>query len=212
MSAIPTPRQIHEGAATITLAFEQRIADPAAHGEDGFWTTGPWAAWKRLAPDEERVRAGDGEAIEHAIVYLEADPWCFRSGYQKERLFRLLARHELAPDQQARMDAVVLRLTQTGRREFLEALRYVRRRRGPGLKPALRQLLSSPDDAVATRALRMLLAARRPRLDPEAREHALRALRSRTTRQHGMSKDELRRAIEAIWGPAPTWRTDDTTT
>ena len=127
-------------------------------------------------------------------------------------MLRLLARHELPPALQVRMDAVVLRLTQSGRREFVEALRFVRRRRGPGLKPALRRLLSSPDDAVAARALRMLLAARRPRLDAADRAHALRALRSRTTRQHGMSEDELRRAIEAIWGSAPTWRSDDTTT
>lgn len=150
-------------------------------------------------PDQEQVRRGEHDAIEQAVVFLEADPWYHGSGYEKEKLYRLLARHELAPDQQTRMDAVVLRLAHTGRREFVEALRFVHRRRGPCLKPALRDLLSSPDDAVAARALRMLLAARRPRLDAPQRERVRTLLEKQPLRRLGLADDELRRAVASVW-------------
>lgn len=38
-----------------------------------------------------RLRDGDQTAIESALRFLEADPWCFRSGYLKESLMRALA-------------------------------------------------------------------------------------------------------------------------
>lgn len=38
-----------------------------------------------------RLRSGDDTAIDPALLFLEADPWCFRSGYLKESLMRALA-------------------------------------------------------------------------------------------------------------------------
>lgn len=38
-----------------------------------------------------RLRNGDETAIEPALRFLEADPWCFRSGYLKASLMRALA-------------------------------------------------------------------------------------------------------------------------
>lgn len=69
-----------------------------------------WEAWKRSvalfheafremypASFEDRLellrdgRAG-GDDLQWALTFLEADPWCFRSGYVKERLLRYLPR------------------------------------------------------------------------------------------------------------------------
>ena len=43
----------------------------------------------------------DQDAIECAIVYIEADPWVFRSGYFKARLLARLRRAALTGTQRA---------------------------------------------------------------------------------------------------------------
>ena len=48
-----------------------------------------------------RMDAGDLEAIECAVVYIEADPWVFRSGYFKARLLPRLRRAALTDEQRA---------------------------------------------------------------------------------------------------------------
>src|SRR5436190_18528918 len=56
----------------------------------------------------QRLAAGEPEAVEEALTFLERDPYFFRSGYARERVARWLARVELTPLQKARARAVVL--------------------------------------------------------------------------------------------------------
>lgn len=55
-----------------------------------------------------RIRDGDRTAMEDAVRFLEADPWCFRSGYLKEELMTALANATLPDDLRDRLQAVVL--------------------------------------------------------------------------------------------------------
>jgi hypothetical protein len=54
------------------------------------------------------LASGRPDAVDTAIAFLEADPWFFRSGYEKQRLIRDLKRVALTPEQQGRLRAVVL--------------------------------------------------------------------------------------------------------
>ena len=59
-----------------------------------------------LTKQFELLEAGDPEAIEMAVRYLEADPWYFRSGYYKADMLRFLRKHPLSDDQSARLRAL----------------------------------------------------------------------------------------------------------
>ena len=63
----------------------------------------------RLWDDEflADLRASDRQAIEEAILYLEVDPWYFRSGYLKERLIRGLKAANLTERDRRRLRNVI---------------------------------------------------------------------------------------------------------
>lgn len=116
--------------------------------------------------DVARLQQGDPSAVEPALVFLEADPWCFRSGYAKESVLALLPRHDLSAEQWARIEAVLLRAVDIGdRREFRAHRRLARKFASPQLREELRRRLRADDPGVARRALRMLAAVRRARFD-----------------------------------------------
>lgn len=74
-----------------------------------------------LWSDEHRdkVRSGDREAIDDTIVYLEADPWYFRSGYLKEWLLDNLRKAPLNEENKSRLRKVILNVAAgRNRREF----------------------------------------------------------------------------------------------
>lgn len=54
------------------------------------------------------LAAGHADIVETAIAFLEADPWFFRSGYEKQRLIRHLKRARLSDVQRDRLGRVVL--------------------------------------------------------------------------------------------------------
>ena len=57
--------------------------------------------WKTEAL--EHLEAGDSELLELAMAYVEVDPYYFRSGYLKKRLFRRLRRLTLSDAQRRRI-------------------------------------------------------------------------------------------------------------
>lgn len=54
------------------------------------------------------LKAGDTDAVEHAVRFLESNPYFFRSGYIKEEIIRRLKHVSLSSDQRTRMGAVIL--------------------------------------------------------------------------------------------------------
>jgi hypothetical protein len=56
----------------------------------------------------QRLLAGDPELLEIAIAFVEVDPYYFRSGYMKQRLFRRLKRLTLPEPQRQRIRQAVI--------------------------------------------------------------------------------------------------------
>jgi hypothetical protein len=148
--------------ARLKAAFEQREKSPAARGE---WTAAATdfhdavdLLYSDLAQAIARFREGDEEATGYLVTFLEADPWCFRSGYMKGRLYELLRRGALDDGLQRRLRAVALALVDSGyRREFRSACRLARYVADAELIAELRRRLSSSlDRHVRRRALWML--------------------------------------------------------
>ncbi len=115
----------------------------------------------------ERLRQGDSAQVDFAIEFLEADPWCFRSGYVKQRLLEILPRHSFDELQLTRLEAVLLSVVDVGdRREFRAACRLARRLQSQRVRRGLHDRLVAGNDGVARRSLWMLMGMRRPRLSP----------------------------------------------
>jgi hypothetical protein len=81
----------------------------------------PW--WEATV---DALRAGDPGAVEPVVIFLEVDPQCFRSGYEKERLCPLLARAALTGDQRRRVLDVASRVLADPERPLRERTRYQR--------------------------------------------------------------------------------------
>jgi hypothetical protein len=60
--------------------------------------------WEEMVAD---LRAGDPGAIEPAVVFLEADVRCHRSGYAKEQLCRYLRRMPLPDVARQRLRTII---------------------------------------------------------------------------------------------------------
>lgn len=63
------------------------------------------AGWRDAV---NQIPSGDPTAIEAGIVFLEVNPWCLFSGYEKDVLYRALARAPLSEKDGARLRIVVL--------------------------------------------------------------------------------------------------------
>ena len=122
----------------------------------------PESFWR----DTRALAAGDTHAVEPALAFLEADPWCFRSGYVKAELMRYLSRVALTVPQQKRSQQILLHLVDVGdRREFSYACRLARANSSDPLRGELKQRLDSPDRGVRRRALQMIVSLAEPVLD-----------------------------------------------
>jgi len=112
----------------------------------------------------ERVRHGAPYGVDDALTFLEADPWCFRSGYAKERLLRALGTAELTQAQRRRGAAVVKSyVLGPDRREFRPVGRLVRALDAE-VRPFLLTTLRQGAPVAARHALWLLLEL--PDLDP----------------------------------------------
>jgi hypothetical protein len=112
---------------------------------------------------EAGLAAGEPEAIEAALDYLQDDPYYFRSGYAKQRILRRLAGQVLTDEQRRRARAVVVQYVDGGTHGSMRQLQRVARRVADNpLRRALRTRLYSDDEHLAWRALVVLSAVKRP--------------------------------------------------
>ena len=99
------------------------------------------------------LKAGDPAGLETAVRFLEADPWFFRTGYEKADLIKWLTRMELTEKDMARLRQVVLNAVDSrDRREFRAYCRLARRVDHDRLRQALAERLNSEDEGVRRRA------------------------------------------------------------
>lgn len=111
------------------------------------------------------LAGGEVGAVEDALAFLEEDPYFFRSGYARERVARRLARVELTPLQKNRARTIVLSTVDGQRHCPLRGIGKLARRVADNpLRRELRARLHHRDDAVARRALRVVVNVRTPGL------------------------------------------------
>ena len=126
-----TPQQICE-AETSENAHHRRIGEAFLNRSDG---PEAWERWKQVCADwhasrkptdflwegstRQRLRSGDPGAVEDAILFLEIDPWFFRSGYLKERVLGALKCAPLSSRQRERLRHIIIEVCRgRNRREF----------------------------------------------------------------------------------------------
>jgi hypothetical protein len=117
-----------------------------------------------------RLPAGDADSVAAAVLFLEADPWFFRSGYLKERILRGLTGLYLSPSIAQRLQQVLVMVVQ--RRDRREFRRYCRLAgfvalHAPDLIDDLMQLRASADPGVRRRAEWMLAAIEMRPVSPD---------------------------------------------
>jgi hypothetical protein len=125
--ALPSTEELRERAAVADRAnkaipYTGRIdRDPERHDD---WAAAlGWAqeTWRAVFTDRFRaavaaLQAGDPSELEYGVRFLEADPWCFRSGYFKAKLLPAIARLELDESTRRRLARVVLAVVDDSRR------------------------------------------------------------------------------------------------
>jgi hypothetical protein len=118
------------------------------------------------------IKAGDASGLEYCVRFLEADPWCFRSGYMKAELIPAITQFELDEPMRQRLRLVVIAIVDDARR-----------RREIGRYGTLAR-------AVATIDLRAELEQRTMAADPQVRFNAARVLE----KVHQLQSPSARRA------------------
>ena len=81
---------------------------------DSFKQYAPFYAYESKEFLEEIARS-DRSAIEKAIVFLDADPYCFRSGFIKKKLCTALKKASLTREDRALLRNIVMKSLQTQR-------------------------------------------------------------------------------------------------
>jgi len=105
------------------------------------------------ADARKRLREGDPLIVERALVFLELDPYVFRSGYTKAVIIRCIKRLSLTQEQIQRLQGVVLQAVDTyDRAEFRAYCRLAAVVDSPSFEEAIRVRLKSPDAAISRRA------------------------------------------------------------
>jgi hypothetical protein len=132
-----------------------------------------WAAWEQAcrnfhdyespmqfiesAAGRKRLRDGDSKLVEHAIAFLELDPYVFRSGYAKAAIIRCIKNLTLTQAQIQRLQGVVLRvIDKCDRQEFGAYCRLASAVHSEQFEGQIRDRLESADPGVRRRAQRVL--------------------------------------------------------
>jgi hypothetical protein len=106
------------------------------------------------------LAAGHARFIETAIAFLEADPWFFRSGYEKQKIIRHLKRASLSEGQRLRLARVVLAaIDGRDRVEFRHFGRLACGIWSDFLDEEVAQRMQSPDPGIRRRATWVAAAA-----------------------------------------------------
>jgi hypothetical protein len=139
------------------------------HGSQVHWY---WTAMNAMYTAElnlaiEQLSKGNSVDVELCLVFLEADPWCDRSGYVKQTIVRHMRKVRLLYRQQERLlDALLIAVYTGPRIEFREYCRTARAVATPEFYQRLRSLAGNPRNqgmtGVEQRALWMLEAIDRP--------------------------------------------------
>ena len=199
-----------EGVRTADKLLDEAVAVGELPGGDAKWSEA--ASWFRDVCNDfyadvgrhlDLLRHDDRQGIEYAIAFLEADPWCFRSGYSKERMLTVLGRCTLTEEDVRRLQTMALRAVNgPQRREFGYHCRLVSRRLDIApLRDELRGRLYAADHGVARRALTMLMRIKKVKLSEQDRE------RARTILERAVTDDDwepgwARKATTRFWNEA----------
>jgi len=110
------------------------------------------------------IRTGSGRWRDDALVFLEVDPWFFRSGYLKEKIVRALKQADLTMSEIERVNGILVTVVDSRkRREFREFCRLAVKVATPTLVAQLSQRETAPDAGVRSRAATMLSYIRKHR-------------------------------------------------
>jgi hypothetical protein len=102
-------RLAHETVNAAFRAFvREREPDRYAALLKDFWETTAAALPSSDAAFQPGLAKGHARYVETAIAFLEADPWFFRSGYEKQKIIQHLKRAQLSETQRLRLARVVL--------------------------------------------------------------------------------------------------------
>jgi hypothetical protein len=160
--------------ARADLLEAKRRACHAAFARRGAKGSPTWAAWEESAAALReafaqmyppslyaaitRLRSGELTAVDESITFLEADPWCFRSGYVKADLISALAGLPLDDEARARLRDVVVRIADDdrSRREMKWYRRLATSIMDEPLRAALAERTRHSDPAAAQRARYLL--------------------------------------------------------
>jgi hypothetical protein len=165
--------RVGESSEALAAAVDRRDESPEELSQwkvaGRRWQAALDALYAGVADDAERMRAGEPHGVEAAIAFLELDPWCFRSGYAKQKLLGMLSYQELTAEQADRLRQVLVHAVDVGyRRTLREHRKLARRVDHPELRRELRARLHAPDEGGrARRAFMLLNVLHRPRLTDE---------------------------------------------
>jgi hypothetical protein len=183
---LPSVDEIRDRAAVADRAnkaipFDGRITSDQERHE--FWMAQvPWAEVTHGAVFTDgfrravaAIKAGDPSGLEYGVRFLEADPWCFRSGYTKAQLIPAIAQFQLDESMRGRLRAVVIAVVDDPRRR--REIRYY----------------GKLARAVATADLRAQLDKRTTATDPQVRFNADRVLKGLDSNSYlpGAHRDEV---------------------
>lgn len=112
----------------------------------GSWLHWHWTAFSAMYPATfwravSLLSEGDASGLSTCLDFLEADPWCFRSGYAKQVIIRLVRHVRLGgPSLWRLQDALLIPVFTGPRTEFREYLRTARAFATPEFRVKLGQL------------------------------------------------------------------------
>ncbi len=109
------------------------------------------------ADGRQKLREGNPRLLEHAIVFLELDPYMFGSGYAKKAIIRCIKNLPFSESQGQRLQSVVLQaLDKFDRPEFRAYCRLAGALHTPEFDVRVRERLQSPDPGTRRRAQELL--------------------------------------------------------